>query len=79
MSFAMTLAQLGMLGLVVLLVLCVIAVSFTSYYNGVNDGYGAAREPRNPGYARARRWLREHAAYRWPELESNEDEHAEVR
>lgn len=39
-----------------------------AYYNGVNDGYGAARERGNPGYKKAYEWLVANRAYQWPEL-----------
>jgi hypothetical protein len=44
-----------------------------AYQNGVTDGYGFAREPRNPGYQKAGQYLREYMAYRWRELEDNHD------
>ena len=53
---------------------CVIAILACSaaYRNGVTDGYGYAREPSNPGYRRAGRYLRKRMAYRWPELRATE-------
>jgi hypothetical protein len=39
-----------------------------AYRNGCTDGYGYAREPVNPGYAHAGRYLRANMAHRWPEL-----------
>jgi hypothetical protein len=39
-----------------------------AYHNGVNDGYGYAREPWNRGYWRAGEWLRKYASQRWPEV-----------
>lgn len=44
--------------------LCVFAVR-ASYHNGCVDGYGAAKEPENPGYQAARRYLKEHMSHRW--------------
>ena len=41
---------------------------YAAYQNGVTDGYGFAREPRNPGYRRAGEYLRKHMAHRWREL-----------
>ena len=43
-----------------------IIISITAAYN--SDGYGAAREPDNPGYRKARRYLEQYMAHRWPEL-----------
>jgi hypothetical protein len=39
-----------------------------AYRNGVTDGYGYAREPRNPGYKTAGDFLRKHMNHRWREL-----------
>uniref|UniRef100_A0A6M3LA71 Uncharacterized protein n=1 Tax=viral metagenome TaxID=1070528 RepID=A0A6M3LA71_9ZZZZ len=36
-----------------------------SYQNGITDGYGAAVEPDNPGYQKARNWLKKHMKHRW--------------
>lgn len=40
-----------------------------AYQNGVTDGYGFAREPRNPGYQRAGNYLKTFMGHRWPDLE----------
>lgn len=40
----------------------------SAYNNGVTDGYGYSREPKNPGYARAGKYLRKSMSHRWPEL-----------
>lgn len=42
-----------------------------AYNNGVCDGYGYAKEPTCPGYARAGEYLRDVMAHRWPELRVN--------
>ena len=39
-----------------------------AYRNGVTDGYGYSREPLNPGYAAAGKYLRESMVHRWPDL-----------
>jgi hypothetical protein len=39
-----------------------------AYHNGVTDGYGFAKEPRNPGYQRAGNYLKTFMAHRWHEL-----------
>jgi hypothetical protein len=60
---------------IALLVLCfwsAVGVN-AAYRNGVTDGYGYAREPMNPGYQKAGRYLREHMAYRWRELRNKWD------
>lgn len=44
-----------------------------AYRNGVTDGYGYSREPRNSGYKKAGRYLREHMSHRWPELRGKQD------
>lgn len=49
-----------------------------SYRNGVNDGYGFSREPNNPGYQKAGRYLRKYAAHRWPELNRDRGERRSV-
>ena len=36
-----------------------------AYRNGVTDGYGACREPGNPGYEKARRYLKKYMSHRW--------------
>lgn len=41
---------------------------YAAYQNGVTDGYGYAREPRNPGYKQAGEYLRKYMAHRWSEL-----------
>lgn len=63
--------------LVLILTLGIIGASAirNAYLNGVTDGYGAAREPNNPGYRKASDWLREHMSHRWPELKYRHDEH----
>lgn len=59
---------------VILFVICCLLLglwlvsSRLNFYLGVNDGYGYAREPWNPGYKKAGVWLRKHAAYKWPEV-----------
>ena len=45
-----------------------IAVVSAAYRNGINDGYGYSREPTNPGYRKAGRYLKRYCAHRWPEL-----------
>ena len=40
-----------------------------AYRNGVTDGYGYSREPLNPGYAAAGRYLRRYERHRWPDLQ----------
>ncbi len=54
--------------LVVITIMAVVA-TVSAYHNGVNDGYGYAKEPGHPGYAKAGKWLRKHMAYRWSELQ----------
>jgi hypothetical protein len=39
-----------------------------AYRNGVNDGYGFSREPKNPGYRKAGDYLTRYMYHRWPEL-----------
>jgi len=39
-----------------------------AYYNGATDGYGFAKEPNNPGYKKAGRYLLRWMRHRWPEL-----------
>ena len=56
-------------GLSVLAALVFMAIR-CSYYNGVVDGYGYAKEPSCPGYEDAGEYLREVMAHRWPELSS---------
>ena len=46
------------------LVLVVTGIRY-AYRNGCVDGYGAAREPGNPGYQRARRFLQKTMMHRW--------------
>lgn len=55
---------------IALLLVCGLAVLSikAAYQNGVTDGYGFAREPRNPGYKTAGDFLRKHMAHRWREL-----------
>lgn len=43
--------------------------SRAAYRNGCCDGYGYSREPWNPGYQEAGRYLRRWMAHRWSELE----------
>jgi hypothetical protein len=66
-------------GVVVILTLGIIGVSAirNAYLNGVTDGYGAAREPHNPGYRKAANWLRTYMSHRWPELKQRADEHTD--
>jgi hypothetical protein len=45
-----------------------VATTRAAYRNGATDGYGFAREPGNPGYAHAGRYLRANMDHRWPEL-----------
>jgi hypothetical protein len=40
-----------------------------TYRNGVCDGYGFGREPKNPGYRKAGNYLKEYMTHRWPEIE----------
>ena len=64
--------------LVVLMVLILVVAAVgmnAAYRNGVCDGYGYAKEPRNPGYAFAGRYLKRHMAQRWPELREAKDVH----
>jgi len=49
-------------------VMVVVAVN-AAYRNGVTDGYGYLREPGNPGYRKAGRYLLKHMSHRWPELD----------
>lgn len=44
-----------------------------AYQNGVTDGYGYRREPNNPGYAKAGKYLKQTMAHRWPELRKDHD------
>lgn len=46
----------------------IIGGCMAAYRNGVNDGYGFAREPECPGYRKAGQILRDRSAHRWPEL-----------
>lgn len=39
-----------------------------AYRNGLTDGYGFSREPRNPGYRAAGLYLCRRMHHRWPEL-----------
>jgi hypothetical protein len=43
-------------------------VSRASYFNGANDGYGYAVDPKCPGYWKAGRYLRKYLRHRWPEV-----------
>jgi hypothetical protein len=56
--------MLLLFGLSIVGVLC----AMVAYHNGVTEGYGYGREPGNPGYAQAGRYLRKHCAHRWSEL-----------
>ena len=55
--------------------------SGASYYNGVNDGFGFAKEPWNPGYRRAGEWIKKYTSYKWPEthdeVKKDEEDHKE--
>lgn len=53
-----------------LLVLSIASVlgQAAAYHNGVTDGFGFAREPKNPGYAKAGRYLKKYMVHRWREL-----------
>lgn len=55
---------IGVLAGILVALICVRA----AYRNGVTDGYGYAREPKNPGYQAAGAHLRRYMAHRWPEL-----------
>ena len=46
----------------------IIGGCMAAYRNGVNDGYGFAREPECPGYAHAGKILGERCGHQWPEL-----------
>jgi hypothetical protein len=48
-----------------------------AYYNGVNDGYGAVKEPWNPGYRKARIWLQKYWGFD-PVADAVEDADTEV-
>ena len=52
---------------VVFIVMTVIAIfgTIAGYHNGCVDGYGAAKEPENPGYQSARRYLKKTMSHRW--------------
>jgi len=39
-----------------------------AYRNGVADGYGFAKEPNNPGFAKAREVLKQSSSHRYEEL-----------
>jgi hypothetical protein len=58
----------------VIVALCVLAFGSlpAAYRNGVTDGYGYSREPRNPGYAKAGRYLQASMSHRWPVSEPAE-------
>jgi hypothetical protein len=56
----------------VMLLLVLAAAIRAAYRNGCCDGYGFAREPRNPGYQEAGRYLRRTMYHRWPELEDDD-------
>jgi len=55
---------------IVLLALCLLAKWGTeaAYKNGVTDGYGYSREPRNPGYREAGKYLYEGMRHRWRDI-----------
>lgn len=53
---------------VIAVIILVLYLQNSAYRNGVNDGYGYAREPNNPGYRAAGEYLKEVMAHRWPEL-----------
>lgn len=50
-----------------LLIIGLVAIR-ASYNSGVCDGYGYAKEPENPHYARAGEYLRDVMSHQWPEL-----------
>lgn len=58
------------LSIVSLLVLAfgLIALVEAAYRSGVTDGYGYAREPNCPGYAKAGEYLKNTMSHRWPEI-----------
>lgn len=60
--------ELVMGGVVILAIAVVLYLQNCAYRNGVNDGYGYAKEPTNPGYQAAGNYLKEVMAHRWPEL-----------
>jgi len=43
--------------------------SEAAYRNGVCDGYGFSREPKNPGYKKAGEYLKKVMSHRWPEVD----------
>lgn len=45
-----------------------LVVADAAWRNGVTDGYGFAKEPRNPGYEKAGDYLKRVMSHRWPEL-----------
>ena len=55
-------------GITTLLALVSLRGMQAAYRNGVTDGFGYAREPGNPGYAKAGKYLRKVMPYRWSEL-----------
>lgn len=63
--------------LVLLLVAVALAGMRAAYRNGVTDGYGFAREPENPGYADAGRYLTERMSHRWSSLSPTPQEKVE--
>lgn len=56
----------------ILLPLVMHFVTKAAYQNGVTDGYGYSKEPRNPGYQEAGRYLRSTMYHRWSELRDKE-------
>lgn len=57
-------------GYIVILIICLLAhfSNRAAYSNGVCDGYGYSREPRNPGYAHAGVILKKMCGHRFREL-----------
>ena len=60
--------------LILLATIVAVLISVMAYRNGVNDGYGYAREPWNPGYQKAGTYLREEMSHRWPELKNSDQD-----
>lgn len=60
-------------GYLVIMGVCLVSYfsSRACYSNGVADGYGYSREPRNPGYAYAGLLLKKYSEHRFRELREN--------
>lgn len=58
----------------ILFALIALAGARSAYRNGVTDGYGFAKEPRNPGYSEAGHFLKKAMSHRWPELLKRDEE-----